>query len=384
MPESGATTDTLHARSQPEGEPDATSVEEAQEAARAVLPDLIPGSQLLDAEYPPIEYAIDPISPLRELLEWVGAHGIFKSTLALAACLCVVTGRRYGGMPVRKGKAVFITAEDSERTIAFRVRAWLESVPVGPERLAATQAIRENFYFLAREHVRGLALTLVENGEPGARAGVVARLTELVHGAVLVFLETAARLAEGNENENRVQAAFAQVIEQIAIDSGAAVGIVRHVGKQAAREGASDSYAGRGGGALSDAARSVVNFTRPEARGDEPNPLAPVVMTHAKATLSRPAQRIQWLPVETVAGVYLRPLSEDEEARANARKLLAAFPPEGLTETDIHKKRPAGLSRAAAKSAFEFLVETGGIVGTTEDRPRNKGVTVYRVAEVTR
>lgn len=354
------------------------------EAARAVLPDLLPGGALLDTEYAPIEYAINPIAPLRELLEWVGAHGIFKSTLALHACLCVATGRRFAGMAVRKGKAVFITAEDSERTIAFRVRAWLESIPVGPERAAATAAIRENFYFLAREHVRGLALTLVENGEPASRVGVVARLTELVRGAVLVFLETAARLAEGDENQNRIQAAFAQVIEQIAIESGACVGIVRHVGKQAAREGASDSYAGRGGGALSDAARSVVNFTRPDAKGDEPDPLAPVVMKHAKATLSRPAGKVLWQPVETVAGVYLRPLSDDEEIRANARKLLAAIPAEGVTFSDLHKRPPAGLSRAAARAALELLAETGVVTGTTEDRHRNKGVIVYRVAEGSR
>ena len=318
IPARGPTSDTVHPGSQPEGEPDVTNLKDATGAARAVLPDLIPGGQLLDTEYPPVEFAIDPIAPLRELIEWVGAHGIFKSTLALAACLSVATGRRYGGMPVRKGRAVFITAEDSERTIAFRVRAFLESIPVGEERRRATEAIRENFYFLAREHVRGLALTLVENGEPSARAGVVARLTLLVYGALLVFLETAARLAEGNENENRVQAAFAQVVEQVAIDSGAAVGIVRHVGKQAAREGSSDSYAGRGGGAFSDAARSIVNFTRPDSKGDDPDPFAPVLMRHAKATHSRPAPKLLWLPVETPAGVYLRPLTEDEETRANA------------------------------------------------------------------
>jgi hypothetical protein len=362
---------------------EALRADTGDEAARAVLPDLIPGGQLLDTDYPPVEFAIDPVLPLRELTEWVGRHGIFKSTLALAAGLAIATGRRFGGLPVRKGKAVFITAEDSERTIALRVRAWLESIPVGEERRAATAAVRENFYFLAREHVRGLALTLVEDGEPAARAGVVARLTELVEGAVVVFLETAARLAEGDENANRVQAAFAQVLEQIAIDSGAAVGIVRHVGKAAAREGATDSYAGRGGGALSDAARSVVNFTRPDAKGEEPNPLAPVVMTHAKATLSRPARTIQWQPVETVAGVYLRALSDDEEVRANARKLLAAFPPDGVTATDMYKKRPAGLSRTAGKAALDLLVETKLVVAVeVPSRGTNRQpTTVYQLAE---
>jgi hypothetical protein len=52
--------------------------------------------------------------------------------------------------------------------------------------------------------------------------------------------------------------------------------------------------------------------------------------------------------------------------------------------TDLHKRPPAGLSRPAAKAAIELLVETGSVVPTTEDRGRNKGVTVYRVAEAAR
>jgi hypothetical protein len=342
-----------------------------------LVPDLIPGAHLLDTEYPPVEYAIDPIAPRCEIAEWTGAHGIFKSTLALAACLSVVSGRRFGGLPVVPGRAVFITAEDGERTVASRVRAWLESVPVGAERIAATKAVRERFAFLAREHVRGLALTMVEYGDPAPRASTLARLTELVQGASLVILETAARLADGNENENRVQATFAQALEEIAGGSRAAVGIVRHVSKQAARDGSTDSYSGRGGGALSDAARSVIVFTR--ERGDkqagDTDPLAPVTMTHAKATLSRPAEKIVWQPVETACGVYLRALSDDEKTRANARKLLAALPPEGITSTALHKSSStrAGLSRGAAEAALELLEESGEVVRTT--RPHGRGGT---------
>jgi hypothetical protein len=346
---------------------------------------LFPGSRLLDTDYLPVEYAIDPLAPRGEVVEWVGRHGAFKSTLALAAALAVASGRAFGGFRVTKGKAVFITAEDGERTIAFRVRAWLESIPIGPERAAATQAIRENFLFLAREHVRGLALTLVAFGEPGPRDDTLARLKEIVRGAVIVFLETAARLAEGNENENRAQAAFAEALEELAIDSGAAVGIVRHVSKAAARDDVTDSYAGRGGGALSDAARSVVNFTRPEPKnGEKRDPLAPVTMTHAKCTLSRPAETVLWQPVEAPNGwIYLRPLSGDETVRANATKLLAVIPPEGITASDLHKRPPAGLSRAAAKAALDLLLETRRLVPT--ERPHGNGhkrpVTVYTTPE---
>ena len=62
-----------------------------------------------------VQSAIDPIAPRGEIAEWTGAHGIFKSTIALAACLSVSSGRRFGGLPVVPGRAVFITAEDGER-----------------------------------------------------------------------------------------------------------------------------------------------------------------------------------------------------------------------------------------------------------------------------
>jgi hypothetical protein len=104
-------------------------------------------------------------------------------------------------------------------------------------------------------------------------------------------------------------------------------------------------------------------------------------MKHAKATHSRPAPKILWLPVETPAGVYLRPLSDDEEIRACGRKLLAAVPPEGITFTDVHKAPPAGLTRKAAKAALEHLIDVAAVVGNDEERGRNRQiVTVYRVA----
>jgi hypothetical protein len=127
-----------------------------------------------------------------------------------------------------------------------------------------------------------------------------------------------------------------------------------------------------------------VNFVRPAAKGeDEADSLAPVTMTHAKATLSRPAGKILWQPVETARGVYLRPLSDDEAVRANGRKLLAAIPPEGVTATDLHKRRLGGLTRSAAKAALEFLVEAHQVVPTeVPARGTNRQpTTVYRGAE---
>ncbi len=80
-----------------------------------------------------------PYFPRGEITELVGAHGIFKSTVAIGACLSVATGRTWGGAPVEQGPAVFITMEDGERTLAMRVQAWLDGVPAGQERADAEE-----------------------------------------------------------------------------------------------------------------------------------------------------------------------------------------------------------------------------------------------------
>jgi RecA-family ATPase len=348
--------------------------------------ELLPASRLLDVEFPPVTFAIVPYFPRAEVTELVGAHGIFKSTVALGACLSVAAARSWGGAFACQGRSVFVSMEDGERTLAWRVRAWLEGVPAGQDRSDAEADLRENFEYLAREQAQDLAVTHTDRNATVIRPAVVERITQLVDGAHLVVLETASRLHDGPEM-NEALAVFARAIERIAMESGAAVVIVRHVSKQAAREGTTDSYAGRGGGALSDAARSVLVMARdrkPEGE-DDADPFAPVRLTHAKSTHARPGPRIVWKPMAVEHGVYLHSLTQGDETREAARRLhghLVELGHEGITRTELHQKPPAGLGRNAAKAALEHLVEAGRVVASEEERGRNRQVTkVYRAAE---
>ncbi len=345
---------------------------------------LLPAARLLDTPFPPIGFTIPPYFPKAEITELVGAHGIFKSTAALDACLSVATGRTWGGAVTSLGRSVFVTMEDGERTLAWRLRSWLEGVPPGEERSDAEGFLRDNFGYLAREHAQDLALTHTEHTTTTAVPSVVERITTLVDGASLVVLETASRLHDGPEM-NEALAIFGRAVERIATESGAAVVIVRHVSKAVAREQVVDSYAGRGGGALSDAARSVLVMTRdrkPEDDDGEADPLAPVRLTHAKSTHAPAGPRIVWKPTTCEHGVYLRVLSEVEETRDDSRRLLAhlrAMGKEGITRTDLHKKPPAGLGRNAAKRALESLLRSGDVEPVEVERGKNRQpATVYR------
>jgi hypothetical protein len=85
----------------------------AEDRPAELLPALRPAAQLLDTTFPPVEHAIDPHFPRGEVAEVVGAHGLYKSTAVLGACLSVASGRSWGGAIVTQGGAVFITMEDS-------------------------------------------------------------------------------------------------------------------------------------------------------------------------------------------------------------------------------------------------------------------------------
>jgi RecA-family ATPase len=343
---------------------------------------LIPAAVLLDGEIRPPDFIVKPFFPSGELIEIVGAHGAFKSTIALDACLSIATGRPWGGHATVKGRTAFITLEDSVDTLARRVRAWLDGVHQNAEigravsdETAAEGDLRENFSFLAREGAQGLVLTRTKEGATTALLDVGDNLAQLIAGASLVVLETASRLHDGPET-NDAFAAFVRALERIA-RTGAAVVIVRHMSKTAAREMKSadtiDSYAGRGGGALSDAVRSCLVVTRATARG---GPLGTVTLTAAKTTHAQPGDTISWLPVVVPAIEAVRLDVRTSEARffGDAEQLFAyiATRAEGVTRKELHDNPPDGLGRNRAKQALDHLEATQRLSKREQLRGRNK------------
>jgi hypothetical protein len=335
---------------------------------------------LLDGEISPPQFVVKPFFPRGELTEIVGPHGAFKSTIALDACLAIATGRPWGGRPTTKGRTVFITLEDSTWTVARRVRAWLDGVyqdaPLGQAEAVAASVdadLRANFSFLAREDAQGLTLTSTEGTATRERGDVSSHLAVLTDGASLVVLETVSRLHDGPET-NDAFPALVRALERIA-RNGAAVVIVRHMSKRAAREMNSadtiDSYAGRGGGALSDAVRSCLVVTR-QTGGRH----AGVTLTAAKTTHAQPGETISWRP-RVVAGfeaVRLEVCSPQDQARADADLLWAHInaKAKGVTATDIHKNPPPALSRQRASEALELLKAEERVIPREERRGKNR------------
>jgi hypothetical protein len=343
----------------------------------AVLSCLLPASlveadRLLDGDIKPPEFIVSPFFPRGELIEIVGAHGAFKSTIALDACLSIATGRPWGGRPTAKGRTAFITLEDSAVTLARRVRAWIDGIYEYGEVDAAQADLRANFSFLAREVAQGIVLTKTLDGATVARLDVADHVAQLIEGASMVVLETASRLHDGPETNDGF-AAFVRALERIA-GTGSAVVLIRHMSKQNAREmksaDAIDSYAGRGGGALSDAVRSCLVVWR-DGRG--------VTLKAAKTTHAQPGETISWTPrvVPGLEAVRLEVRSPEQQAfdDADLLRVYIATREGGVTRKDLHDDPPPGLGRNRAKQALDNLVARGCLVLREERRGRNKQLT---------
>lgn len=249
-------------------------------------------AQLREAP-PPRQHAIKPHLPLRCFAELAGAHGISKSTLALSMVAAIAAGFSWAGLPTTPGMVVFASREDPLDELLRRLQAWMDGMSQ-EDRVTCEDAFIKNLRLLGRDQVTGLRLTEKMFGHALLRRDAIESIIEACRGAVLIVLETASRLGGGDEL-NEDLSVLAESLEIIAAETGAAVLLVRHVAKSAARERTTDSYSGRGGGALSDAARSVMILTELDAESAATHGVTirdgarAVMLTHAKASYSEPA-----------------------------------------------------------------------------------------------
>lgn len=284
---------------------------------------------------PPREFVIEPLLPKGVLTEFSGAHGISKSTLALGMALAVAAGHPWCGLPTTQGKVVFASREDARDEILRRAQAWIASTAPS-DRAEVEQALCENLILLGRDETSGLMLTTKSFGTCSVRREAIELIVERCQGAALIVLETAARLHGGDElNEDLAQ--LAEAFEQVASRTNAAVILIRHVSKAAARDKAVDSYAGRGGGALSDAARSVLVLVQlsPEQARDQGIALdglaeairSPVIaLHHAKASYSAPHEPLFFV---RLPGPVLRQVAAPAPEQVFGERLLSYLRQQG-------------------------------------------------------
>lgn len=335
---------------------------------------------LVRIKFPPREFVIEPHLPAKKMVEFSGAHGISKSTMALDMVCRVAAGLPWCGLDTRRGRAAFISREDDFDDILRRVQYWL-----GAQEKEARDEIEtrlgENLCVLGSKDARGLVLTEKDFGKCTQRGDLVAHLSEIYAGFSLIVMETASRLHGGDEmNEDLMH--FADAIEEIAERTGACVVVIRHVSKAAAMNKDSGSYVGRGGGAFSDAARSVLTLVKLDEddlkkRGVALDGMAAAMhvdvlaLEHAKSSFTLPHEPLYFIRGEH--GV-LQQVNPPPAMEAYGKRMLAYLEryPEGQTvrrareDTENHgvpKHRVGAILEALEKEGKVFreaITQRGG------------------------
>jgi RecA-family ATPase len=198
-----------------------------------------------------------------------GAGGTGKSYLLLEMAVSQALGLPTAGdlfpAPPTPRKVAFLTAEDPEPEVTIRLHWILGDVLAvhGQMHLSDEPRVKAANALVAKNLLAfpcgGLGVRVVSGLE---QTRWVDEIVSAAAGCELVVMETASRLHDGNENETAAVAMLMDALEVIAKRLNAAVILVHHIGKEAARNGnESSQYAVRGSSAFVDNARYVASMT---------------------------------------------------------------------------------------------------------------------------
>lgn len=181
--------------------------------------------------------------------------GFGKTTLMLfeAACIAHGTESLYNKRILKPGPVVIITAEDGREQMAARLR----DVILDNGMLGRQAKILKNVYVCDVAGM-GLRLTALDKDVvviAEAVDGLIRILSEI--RPVLVIFDPAVSFGIGETRVNDSEQGLIEAARAIRNAVGCCIRFIHHTGKQNARDGAVDQYAGRGGSAFADGARMV-------------------------------------------------------------------------------------------------------------------------------
>lgn len=200
----------------------------------------VPLDELANAEPPTVAYVVDDLLPLALVL--LGGHGgAGKSILALIIAAHVAVGVPFCGHAVRQGRVVFVSLEDPAAVVRWRLRKIVDTYGLDPAAVVANLIVLDG-----SEGNSTLASELADMGQrtilPTATLG---ELQVAAAGAVLVIVDNASDAFDGNENDRRQVRGFMRMLAKLGREVGAAVLLLAHIDKTAARYGAAgNSYSG--------------------------------------------------------------------------------------------------------------------------------------------
>lgn len=190
----------------------------------------------------PIRFVGYPVLLPRSNLTLLGGNGgSGKSSLALTCAVCAAAGRTLHGEPVDPVSVVFISLEDPPELVRDRIARTIREFVLDPD------LVRQNFrLFDGSGSDSALAVEINVRGISRIRPTDTAKsLASLCAGSALVVIDNASDAFAGNENSRHQVRDFLRSLTRLAQDLGAAVVLLVHIDKQAAKFGGNgQSYSG--------------------------------------------------------------------------------------------------------------------------------------------
>lgn len=266
-----------------------------------------------------VRYVVKPLMPRRHVTLFGGHGGIGKSSLALAISAHVACGLPFAGQEVEQSHVLFVSLEDEASIVRLRLRSIIEAYGLPAERVLASLRLLDG--------TQTITALMTEGDGFSAQPVFTQAYRELdagAHGAGLIVIDNASDAFDANENSRRMVRAFVRGLADIARKHNAAVVLLAHIDKSAAKDGArGNTYSGST--AWHNSARSRLALMEQDGR---------ILLVHEKANLSAQAEPLPFMLVDGVlvpeAGTQCEGLTTDNFDHAAIIRALTAAHDAGI------------------------------------------------------
>lgn len=177
----------------------------------------------------------------KRVVTLLGGHGgTGKSSFALLMAACIACGKNIADREVKLGKVVFLSLEDEASVVLYRLQCIVNQLGLD------VKLIERNLIVLDGTAC-GLTALFTE-GERGSQPYLTKHygdLLEAAKGADAVFVDNSSDAFMADENNRRQVRLFMAALARMARENNAAVILLAHIDKAAARYGAEgNSYSG--------------------------------------------------------------------------------------------------------------------------------------------
>jgi hypothetical protein len=288
-------------------------------------------SDVMSSRLEPVRFAVAPWFPKRHVTLFGGHGGIGKSTLALAVAAHVAAGIPFAGMDVEQSPVLFVSLEDEPMIVRLRLRRVIEAYGLPADVVLGNLRLLDGTHGAAALMTAGAG----SNDQP-LFTGVYRELVRRSEGAGLIFVDNASDAFEANENARRDVRLFVRGLARIARGSDAALVLLAHIDKAAAKNGAQgNSYSGST--AWHNSARSRIALVIDDDNGA-------ISVLHEKANLGPKAE-----PLAVSFSEHGIPMPEGRTSAAGVA---------GLTPADFDKAEMLRAFKAAAEAGITVPAST--------------------------